>query len=101
MPSKKTALDSFADMPTVQPKKRKSWDESLKDVNPDRYQQLLDVCTDFAEGGIVKVKMKTQSALRKYLAGEDRDRPIDPPLIPDIGIGSFNNFMIKVYRGEA
>lgn len=83
--------------PDVDPRKKTSWHYKLKQSNPKLYAEIVDVIHDWYGNGITRANMPSQTSLYRYLAGKDRDRPLDPPIIT-CERQAFIDFMRQVSR---
>lgn len=61
---------------------RATWLTRLEKADPDGFASLLIIIDDFNAGGITAQKMKTVKNLMAYLLGDDAERPIKKPLLP-------------------
>ena len=91
--SKPSIIDEIKALPAIRPTGRRAWLEQMKRTSPEQYEALNQVVDDFNRDGVSRQVFGSLSALYRYLAGKDPDRPRERLI--DIGFQGFRGYVMS------
>ena len=80
---KKRLIDQIKELPTLRDGVTGTapWHFRMQQDEPEKWEEFCEIIDSWNSGGVAREKFTTGFSLHRFLAGKDKDRPLDPPLL--------------------